>query len=335
MTPLTDDEIGKLSEITGLDESARRLAMTELFNGTAIGALRRACYEQLLDHWRKDAIPTNATFVFYELEQQGVVKKQRGVNPKTGENYKRTDRQNISDAMMGLREAGLIPWDWLTDETRNTIIPSYEATILDFAIRYAEYGTIDAWEGDPPPLLICEARGVKAALASIAYEYGTPIAATAGQSGGYIVNEIAPLLRGEENEERIVLYIGDHELRGPAEQIEDNTRAYIEQHADRTFVNGQWTKIALTSAQVDEDSDAGRRLRGLALTKPDRRYKPAKEYEAVECEALGQSEIVAIVRARLDEERQLRGLDAIEDVRLRERDEQRETVARLRRLRRR
>jgi hypothetical protein len=55
-----------------------------------------------------------------------------------------------------------------------------------------------------------------------------------------------PLLRGD----RRVLYIGDYELRGPADQIEQNTRRYIEEHTRRTFAEGEWTKIALTEKQV-------------------------------------------------------------------------------------
>ena len=54
--------------------------------GTKAGRLQRACLELLHDHDRKGDIPTNGHFLFYELEQRGVVpKKYDGVNPKTGE----------------------------------------------------------------------------------------------------------------------------------------------------------------------------------------------------------------------------------------------------------
>jgi hypothetical protein len=184
-------------------------------------------------------------------------------------------------------------------------------------------------------LTICEARGVKAILERVAYEYGVPLTATSGQSGGFIVNEIVPYVEGEENDERVVLYIGDHELRGPAEQIEANTKAYLEEHGERFFCDDKWVKIALTSEQVNEDSAAGERLRSLALTKVDNRNKPPKEYEAVECEALGQTEIVSIYRGYLDELRRLWGLEPIEALRVRERTQRREVETRLRRLRRR
>ena len=129
-------------------------------------------------------------------------------------------------------------------------------------------------------------------LRALAYEYLVPITATNGQSGGFIVTDIVPLLTGE----RRVLYIGDYELRGPADQIEGNTKRYIEKHARRTFGEGEWTKIALTDKQVK----ASVRLQRLAISKLDKRNRPPKRYEAIECEALGQGVLVRLIRRHLD-----------------------------------
>lgn len=131
-------------------------------------------------------------------------------------------------------------------------------------------------------------------LRNLASEYLTPITATNGQSGGFIVTDIAP----ELTDNRRVLYVGDCELRGPADQIEQNTKGYIEEHTGgRTFGPGEWTKVALTEHQVN----ASARLRRLAITKLDKRCKPPKTYEAVECEALGQGVLVRLIRKHLDD----------------------------------
>jgi hypothetical protein len=58
--------------------------------------------------------------------------------------------------------------DWLTDETRETIVTAYAATIRDRLIVLVEIASIDAWDGTKPPLIICEARRVKAVLQSTA-----------------------------------------------------------------------------------------------------------------------------------------------------------------------
>jgi hypothetical protein len=59
-------------------------------------------------------------------------------------------------------------------------------------------------------------------------------------------------------------------------------------------------------------------LRGLALTKSDNRNKPPKDYGAVECEALGQMEIVNLYRDCLIAMLRRLGLEPIEAVRVRE-----------------
>jgi hypothetical protein len=77
---------------------------------TKAGRLQRACLELLREHKRKGDIPTNGHFVFYELEQRGVIPKNYdGVNPKTGQKWARTPLQDVSDALMRLRELGLVP----------------------------------------------------------------------------------------------------------------------------------------------------------------------------------------------------------------------------------
>jgi hypothetical protein len=237
------------------------------------GALQRACLDLLREHKRKGDVPTNGRFLFYELEQRGVI-------PKKYDNLVRTPLQDVSEALMHLREREFVPWDWIEDETRTLSRWRYAASVVDYLIDTVDSAHIDLWAGDEPPLIICESRATMGVLRNLAYQYLVPITATNGQCGGFIVTDIAPLLR----DTRRVLYIGDHELRGPADQIESNTKRYIEKHADRTFEPGEWTKIALAEQQVN----ASPRPKRLTIPKLDKRYKPAKPYEAIECEALGQ-----------------------------------------------
>jgi hypothetical protein len=259
------------------------------------GRLQRACLDLLREHHGNDEIPTNGRFLFYELEQRGVIpKKYDGINPTTGKKFARTPLQDLSDATMHLREHGLVPWWWIEDESRTLNKWRYADNVVSYLRDTIRLARIDLWDGGEPPLLICESRAAAGVLDNLASEYLVPITATGGQCGGHIVNEIVPLLRGK----RRVRYIGDYELRGPAEQIEANTKHYIERHTGRHFIGpGEWTRIALTETQVN----ASARLRGLAIDKLDKRYKPAKPYEAVECEALGQGVlIVRLVRRHLD-----------------------------------
>jgi hypothetical protein len=259
---------------------------------TKAGRLQRACLELLRQHEREGTIPTNVTFLFYELEQQGIIPK--AYRDASGKKRARTPRQDISDATMRLRLCGLVPWWWLKDETRDVIVWNYAANMYEFAIDANEGGRIDCWHGELPPLIICEARATRGVLERIASDYLAPITATGGQCGGHIVNEIVPLLRDNE---RKVLYIGDCEERGPGDQIEANTRRYIEEHAGRAFTPDTWIKVALTPEQVARNP----RLRRLAIDKFDNRCKPPRPYRAIECEAVGQAVLERMLRKVLDE----------------------------------
>jgi hypothetical protein len=258
---------------------------------TKAGRLQRACLDLLRHHESDGAIPTNGRFVFYELEQIG--KTPKHYLDEHGRERARTPAQDISDALMVLRRIGLVPWDWLTDETRELTEWEYADSVYQYTVNQLDYARIDCWDGEPPPLIICEARATKGVLEKIARRYLCPITATNGQCGGFIVTDIVPLLKGNN---RPVLYIGDCEVGGPADQIEDNTRRYIEEHSGRVFTPQTWSRVALTREQVNRNP----RLRNLVIDKIDRRYKPPRHYQAIECEAVGQVALERMLRARLD-----------------------------------
>jgi hypothetical protein len=125
---------------------------------TKEGHLQRACLDLLHEHNRKGDIPTNGRFLFYELEQCGVIpKKYDSINPKTGKKYARTPLQDVSVATMQ-RESGLIPWHWIEDESRQLYEWRYAPTVIDYLIDTNPEARIDLWAGELPPLIIFESR---------------------------------------------------------------------------------------------------------------------------------------------------------------------------------
>jgi hypothetical protein len=253
--------------------------------GTKCGRLQRACLELLREHKRDGALPTNGRFLFYELEQRGVV-------PKKSDG-KRQPRQDITDALTYLRDRGIIPWSWIEDPSRTLDIWRFAASVYSYASEAVERARIDLWDGEKPPLYLFESRAAWGVCRDLFSEYLVPSAPCGGQCRGFLINEIAPLLKGNN---RKVRYIGDYELRGPADQIETHTKKVLEQHAGHEFTSETWIKIALTEAQVR----ANPRLRREEITKYDNRYNPPKKYQAVECEALKQKVLMNIIRKDLD-----------------------------------
>jgi hypothetical protein len=250
-----------------------------------IGRLRKIVHDLLKEHEAQgpDSLPTNGRFLFYELAQRGVLKKHK---PK-GAAGRRSD-QDMHDALTDLRENGVIPWSWITDETRKRYDYSGWKSIKEAALSRVHHARLCPWRGRAPTILT-ESRAVAGVLRKLMIEYAVVVAAVGGHCAGFLRNEIAPELEPGDT----VLYVGDGDLQGG--QIEEHTREVLEE-----LVGGElnWTRIALTEEQIDRYD-----LRQWQIMKVDRRYKPSHpNYRgpAIEAEALKQHVLVQIVRDALD-----------------------------------
>lgn len=269
--------------------------------GTRAGDLQRVCLEAIERHRGAGELPTSIRFVFYELEQVGIVAKQR--RNLDGTRSRRRMDQDMSDAMTVLREAGLVEWTALVDETRSVTVWRSAATVADYVAEAIDRARIDCWDGHPAPLILCESRSLAGVLRELAGEYLCPIAATNGQVGGFLRTDVAPLLEvrygddapgGPGLERRRVLYLGDLDRQGG--QIEANTRRVLVHELGLEDEDElDWERVAITPEQVAE--------RGLQpIIKTDRRYRDGTGTgEAWETEALGQGTVVALVREALDD----------------------------------
>src|SRR5262249_11868718 len=230
-------------------------------------------------------------FLFYELEQQGFAPK-RYLDAQ-GNERARTPSHGISDALLRLRKHGQVPWRRLLDATRDGSGWLLAARLYAQHDESVTLAAIDCGGRELAARIVCEGRVTRGVLEGCAAEYLCWSTATGRQSAGHIVNEIVPLLRGNN---RKVLYIGDCEERGPGDQIEANSRRYVEEHTGRTFAPSTWIKVALTPEQVARSP----RLRRLAIKKLDRRCRPPRPYRAIECEAVGQAVLERMLRQALD-----------------------------------
>lgn len=244
---------------------------------TAKGKLQRALLELLRVHERDGTLPTSARFLFYELVQAGVVSKTR-------KGARRVDT-DTGAALTHLRNAGLVPWEWIEDETRTLDQWRYAPSVAEYVSETVARATVDRWGGQPAPLILCESRSLAGALRNVAAAYCCAIASTNGQARGFLITKVAPALQADQR----VLYLGDWDYCGL--DIEKNTRRTL---VDAIGADLMWERVALTSDQV-------RDLSLPVIAKPDARFKDKRAFEAVETEALGQARIVALLRDRLDE----------------------------------
>jgi hypothetical protein len=246
---------------------------------TKRGRLQRIILEMLRAREHEpDGLPTSTRFIYYELVQRGVIAKKRA----TGKTGRRSD-QDVADAVFWLRKVDLVRWEWIVDETRSIDDWRCAPSVADFVKDTVDNARIDAWDGEPPPMILSESRSLAGVLRNLASEYLVPIAATNGQVGGFLRTDGARALCPGQR----VLYLGDWDWQGG--QIETNTRSVLEDLIGEL----DWERLAITEAQV--------RANDLpVISKPDRRYKPVRYHDAVETEALGQSTIVGLVRDGLD-----------------------------------
>ena len=252
--------------------------------GTKAGRLQRHVFARYLQHVIDGALPTSGRFIFYELEDAGIVPKR--YYDEDGDEKKRTPNQDVSDALMDLRKARLVEWSDIVDETRSLDEWRYAASVPDYVRAATEDARLDLWDGAPPPLILCESRSLAGVLRPTAATYLCPIASTNGQTGGFLHTNVAPLVKGG----RRVLYLGDYDLSG--DQIEANTGRVLEDYGVL-----DWERVALTHVQVRD-----RGYLDSAVRKKDNRYKPARYFMAVETERIGQVPLSNILRERLDAE---------------------------------
>ena len=262
-------------------------------------------HDALLAHQRAGELPTSNRFLYYELVQAGVVDKTR--TRATG----RGADQDLADACKWLRDQGIVPWHWIVDETRVVTVWRYADTVAEYLRDVVDDARLDCWAGHRPPLLLCESRTFGGVLKrTLAPAYLCPVAATNGQVGGFLHAYIAPLLADNR---RVVLYIGDLDLRGA--DIEANTRRVLNRAAPAPDGERTWIRVALAPEQVD----------AYAIP-PVEKYDRVKRRSAPawEVEALGQGVVTGIVRRVLDTLLP----EPLDRVHVRER-EQRSHVARL------
>jgi hypothetical protein len=238
--------------------------------------LQRVCLGLYQEHRHEGTLPTSLRFLFYELEGRGVVAKSYPGKSVTGS-------QEVSRAFMVLREEGLVPWQDIVDETRSLHNPHRRDTVAEAAADLLNRARKDPWEGTCAPLVLCESRSLSGVLSNIAQHYCVPLAATNGQTGGFLHTDVGPLARDSVVE---VLYFGDLDFSGG--HIEANTRRVLETYEPGLI----WNRLAITDAQVRE--------RDLSvMSKYDKRTKT--HHRAVETEALSQGTIVRMLTEALDE----------------------------------
>ena len=89
-------------------------------------------------------------------------------------------------------------------------------------------------------------------------------------------------------------------LRRHREQRLPDGSPIISSPVASTLIYGERDAVLVDPPFTREQVNRNPRLRNLVIDKIDRRYKPPRPYQAIECEAVGQVALERMLRARLD-----------------------------------
>jgi hypothetical protein len=196
--------------------------------------------------------------------------------------------QEVTDALIWLRDKGVVSWTWIADETRQLHEWEHAPTVAKFVRASVDIARVNPWPGEPP-LMLVESRSLGGVLRAMTSEYLCSIAATNGQVGGFLHTEVAPIL---QRNDRVVLYLGDFDLQRAPDRGEHASCSGTQgASADRLGPDcDHWRADCPTwpYADLEEGPPVYDRAWG------------AREFEAWECEALGQGTIQRLVGDALD-----------------------------------
>lgn len=134
----------------------------------------------------------------------------RGVIPSMHKNE--TDR--VSRALTAARERGLVPWDWIVDETREAEQRPSWASRAAFVASVQRSYRKDRWAMQPERVEVVSEKGtVAGVLRPVIHRYGVALRTFHGFGSATALNDLAAASVADVRPMTIV-YVGDHDPSG-------------------------------------------------------------------------------------------------------------------------
>jgi len=154
--------------------------------------------------------------------------------------------QKISRLLVQAREEGLIPWEWIVDDSRRTERTPHWLDLKEYARVIQHSYRRDFWQYQRiKAILISEKATVAGIMRPILEEYGVPFMALHGYNSATKVYELAQEIRGDERT-YVFLYVGDYDCSG-MHMSEIDLPERLERYGASDFT---LTRIALTRGDV-------------------------------------------------------------------------------------
>ena len=131
----------------------------------------------------------------------------------------RSEMQRVYRLLKEAREQGVIPWEWIVDETRSLERTSTWDDPAEYARCVARSYRRDFWNQQPVRCEVWSEKGtVRGVLGPVLDHYAVGFRVMHGFSGATTVHDVA---QDDDGRELIVLYVGDFDPSGMFMSEED------------------------------------------------------------------------------------------------------------------
>jgi hypothetical protein len=205
----------------------------------------------------------------------------------------RSDMQRVYRLLKQAREEGVIPWEWIVDETREMERTSTWANPAAYARCVARSYRRDFWNQQPERCEVWSEKGtVRGVLGPVLDHYAVGFRVMHGYSGATTVHDVAT---DDDGRDLIVLYVGDLDPSGMHMSEVDLPNRLSQYGGDHVTM----TRIALTREHV-------RGLPSFPATdkKKDPRYKWFRANHGDQCwelDAMDPNDLRACVERAIKE----------------------------------
>ena len=165
--------------------------------------------------------------------------------------------KQVQHRLAELREAGVVPFSWITDGSRSAMRHTRYSGVDDFAQEAANLYRLDYWRDKPTRLEVwCESRSISAVLWPTCSDYGVNLFPAGGFASVSFIYQAAKQTIYSGKAELVVLYIGDYDPAGVMidRDIEGKMRRYMarinEEDALDVGIEFTFTRLAINEAQI-------------------------------------------------------------------------------------
>jgi hypothetical protein len=124
----------------------------------------------------------------------------------------KSSMQRVYRLLLIARERGLIPWEWIVDETRQIERVQTWSNPAEYAETVANSYRRDFWDQQPHRIQVWSEKGtVRGVLKPVLDRYGVGFLPVHGFSSGTVAHDLA---EDDDGRDLIVLYVGDYDPSG-------------------------------------------------------------------------------------------------------------------------